>query len=137
MSLKVPEKKSDFLNHTRDTQKDLSRTRQTVDIMSRDTSNWKGHNSSCWCKTRRENLNTPQFERDKKNNLIPGQLKQEYLEHLFRGEIDELKDVLAKRKESIKIKDYKCDVLLCFWFSIHQEKVNEAQFLYELDPIIR
>ena len=44
MSLKVPEKKKEFLNISKDTQKDVSRTRQTIDVMSRDTSNYRGNN---------------------------------------------------------------------------------------------
>ena len=27
-------------------------------------------------------------------------------------------------------------MMLCFWFSIHKEALQEAQFLYDLDPII-
>ena len=32
--------------------------------------------------------------------------------------------------------EYKHEVMLCFWFSIHLEMFNAAVILYKMDPII-
>jgi len=36
----------------------------------------------------------------------------------------------------VENKDFKIDVMLCFWFAIHKECMLEAQLIYTQDPII-
>ena len=33
--------------------------------------------------------------------------------------------------------EFRHEVMLCFWFSIHLEMFNSAVILYEMDPIIK
>ena len=38
--------------------------------------------------------------------------------------------------EETTVKTFKYEVMLCFWFAIHCEAVEEAQLVYKIDPII-
>jgi hypothetical protein len=62
------------------------------------------------------------------------------LQHIFNKETDELKKSFAALKKTIgedNVKGFKLEVMICLWFSIHKESLEEAKLIFELDPIAK
>jgi len=60
-----------MLDVSKDTHNNLSRTRQTEDLMSRDTKDYKkALNQECFCFNKEHERVVPGVERDKKNHYI-------------------------------------------------------------------
>lgn len=111
------------------TPNDMSRTRQTIDINSRDPATFSGPNRKSYCKDPKDSLIRPPIELCDISNVR--------LRHIFQRELEELKASLEAFKEhEEQPKTFKYEVMLCFWFAIHCEAVEEAQLIYKIDPII-
>ena len=52
-------------------------------------------------------------------------------------EIEELKNGFYEFKENSKTQKFIQEVMICFWYAIHSEKIEMAQFIYSLHSIIR
>jgi hypothetical protein len=76
------------------------------------------------------------IEVDKKNRLIGGQLNSERLIHIFNNNLEDLICSIDQFRESTSEKNFKCEMLICFWFSIHLGLIAHAHHIYQQDPII-
>lgn len=112
------------------TPQDISRTKQTIDLNSRDPVNIQGPKKKSFCKDPKESIFKPTIEID--------DIKNVRLRHIFKNELAELKQSLEEyRDEKVtSVQEFKYEVMLCFWFAIHTEAVAEAQLIYKIDPII-
>ena len=95
---------------------------------------YEGHNPDCYCKTRQSQLNWPTIEINNKGFLKPGQLKNERIIKIFENNqmglenlIDEISPDGAK---PMKTKEFKFEIMICFWFALHLENVELCKFLF-------
>ena len=64
------------------------------------------------------------------------------LQYIFNKETDELEKSFAALKKTIGegpdgVKSYKLEVMICLWFCIHKESLQEVKLVFELDPIAK
>lgn len=64
------------------------------------------------------------------------------LQYIFNKETDELSKSFAALKKTIGegaagIKAFKLEVMICLWFCIHKESLEEVKLIFNLDPIAK
>ena len=55
---------------------------------------------------------------------------------VFNSELDELQKAFKDLAETLEPKMLKYEVMLAFWLSIEMEKVEIAQVILEIDPLL-
>ena len=58
------------------------------------------------------------------------------LQMVFNSELDELQKAFKDLAETLEPKMLKYEVMLAFWLSIEMEKVEIAQVILEIDPLL-
>ena len=63
-------------------------------------------------------------------------LGSERLMMIYNKDVDGLSNALKQYKDKQSHKEFKCEVLICFWFAIDRQSVAIAQYLYKIDTMI-
>ena len=58
------------------------------------------------------------------------------LQHIYNRELEDMLKSFKDQEKQMTPIEFKYEVMICFWFSIHIEYVEAANILYELDEII-
>ena len=63
-------------------------------------------------------------------------LQNPRLKLVFNSELRELKKTFMDLVEQVDARTYKYEIMLAFWLAIELDKVEEAQFFLDIDPLL-
>lgn len=62
-------------------------------------------------------------------------IKNPRLQNIYNSEMDDLTWSITELKNILESQPYKFELLICFWVSLHLNKLEYAQFIHKQDPL--
>ena len=63
-------------------------------------------------------------------------IKNVRLQNIYNDDMEELRKNIALGKQILEPKTFKFEILVCFWVTIHLQKLEFVKYIYEQDPLL-